>query len=163
MGGLLHQKNHPAANSYGHSLTSNVHHGRCAIVRTCRLGGTTVQDKLKTPDNSNQSLHEYLTLSEAAKTLPRMNGRRVHTSTLWRWARKGYNGIRLEYAKIGRTIVVSDVALNHFFTSLAAADYEQTIQPSFKRPRYKCRPRSEKRQAEIDAADAVLRRAKILA
>lgn len=103
----------------------------------------------------------YLTLSEASKRIPRMNGHRVHVSTLWRWCRKGYNGIHLEYFRVGRTIMTSEFLLHKFFTELAKADLEKTSQSQFQ-PRRKRRSCPQNRQKSIDEANAVLRRAKII-
>jgi hypothetical protein len=102
-----------------------------------------------------------LTLAAAAKTLPRINGRKVHTSTLWRWCRKGYNGIRLEYFRMGRTIMTSEFLLQKFFTELAKADSVQTSQSQFQ-PRRKRRISPQHRQKSIDEANEILRKAKII-
>lgn len=105
-------------------------------------------------------LGDYFTLAEASKTLPRVNGRKIHTSTLWRWCRRGCKGIKLRYYRVGRTIMVSEAALNQFFTALAQADAEQTDTHDYK-PRPK-RRRPGNRQASIDRANDVLRKAGIL-
>lgn len=60
--------------------------------------------------------------AEAVKSLPTINGRRHAPSTLYRWARTGIGGIRLEYLRIGRCMVTSKEALERFFAKLAAAD-----------------------------------------
>jgi hypothetical protein len=56
-------------------------------------------------------------LSEAAKHVPKLNGQRVHSSTLFRWCRRGLRGVRL-----GRRMATSLGALDEFFNALAAAD-----------------------------------------
>jgi hypothetical protein len=63
-----------------------------------------------------------LSFSDAVKTLPTVNSRRHAPSTLYRWARKGIGGVRLEYLRIGRSMVTSREALDRFFAQLAAAD-----------------------------------------
>ncbi len=63
-----------------------------------------------------------LSLSQATKVLPAINGRRPHISTLWRWARVGVNGVKLEYVRLGRRIFTSREALWRFAQSLADAD-----------------------------------------
>ena len=70
-------------------------------------------------DVGNETL---LSLTEAAKQVPKLNGRRVHASTIFRWCRRGLNDIRLEYVRVGRRIATSAEALNRFFNALAAAD-----------------------------------------
>lgn len=63
---------------------------------------------------------DVLTFVEAAAILPRLNGKRPHVSTLWRWARRGLNGIRLETRRIGSRFVTSREALERFSAALAA-------------------------------------------
>lgn len=67
-----------------------------------------------------------ITLSEAAARLPRRGGRKVHTSTLWRWARKGLRGVHLQYVRLGGRIYTSDEALNRFANALAALDQAES-------------------------------------
>ena len=57
---------------------------------------------------------ELFTLTEATKVMPRVNGRRPAVSTLWRWCRKGLNGVHLEYLRVGHNIVTSRKALLRF-------------------------------------------------
>ena len=59
-----------------------------------------------------------ITLSEAAKVLPEVNGRRPHAATVWRWARKGINGVRLETCRVGGRYVTSIEALERFSRKL---------------------------------------------
>ncbi|MBI5092242.1 MAG: DUF1580 domain-containing protein [Candidatus Hydrogenedentes bacterium] len=65
---------------------------------------------------------QLLTLSEAAATLPH----RPSIPTLWRWARKGLKGVKLEYARIGGRILVSQESLRRFGEELAKADTDPT-------------------------------------
>lgn len=60
-----------------------------------------------------------LSLADAAKALPRINGRRIHVSTLWRWSRKGVRGVRLEHVRLGHRVCTSLEALNRFAKALA--------------------------------------------
>ena len=69
------------------------------------------------PDQEN-----VMSLTEATRVLPRINGRKPAVSTLWRWCRKGLRGVHLEYLRVGRNIVTSKEALHRFFTVLAEAD-----------------------------------------
>ena len=105
---------------------------------------------------------DYLTLTEATKRLPRSNGRRIHTSTLWRWCRRGCNGIYLQYFRTGRTIWVTEEALHRFFTELAMADSAQSAKSLFKATIRQRRARPAQRQAAVEEANAILRKAKIL-
>jgi hypothetical protein len=109
------------------------------------------------------SLAPYLTLAEAAKRLPRNNGRRVHTSTLWRWCRKGCHGVRLHYVRVGRSIRVTETGLNHFFTELTKQDTSVPASTAMGKSRRKRRRTTDaQRQAAQQDAEAILRRAKIL-
>ena len=65
---------------------------------------------------------ELLSLTEATKVLPRVNGKRPARSTLWRWCRKGLRDVHLEYVRVGRDIATTREALNRFFVALAEAD-----------------------------------------
>jgi hypothetical protein len=65
---------------------------------------------------------QLITLVEATKILPRVAGKRINVSTLWRWAKKGLRGCNLEYVRVGQKIATSSEALNRFFVLLADAD-----------------------------------------
>jgi len=69
---------------------------------------------------------QIITFSEAAKSLPAINGRKPHASTIWRWARKGVNGIRLETRRLGGRFVTSLEALERFSEKLAGIDVDGT-------------------------------------
>lgn len=59
-----------------------------------------------------------LSLDEAGAFLP---GRPSKTS-VWRWCRRGLNGVRLEYVRIGRRMWTSAEALERFARRLAEID-----------------------------------------
>jgi len=96
----------------------------------------------------------YLTLSEAATRCPR----RVHMSTMWRWARRGVrarNGqrVHLEHVRIGGRVMVEETALGEFFRALAQADIAgfdaESDAPTPKLPKS---PESPDRAAAIEHA-----------
>jgi hypothetical protein len=65
---------------------------------------------------------DLLALPEAAKILPqRRQGRKVSTSSLYRWAKRGLKGVRLEVIQIGGTTATSKQALQRFCDRLTAA------------------------------------------
>ena len=70
----------------------------------------------------NLSNETPLSLTEATKILPALGGRRLHPSSVWRWARKGVRGVRLEYARLGHRVVTTREALARFAARLAEAD-----------------------------------------
>ena len=61
---------------------------------------------------------QKLSLTAATKHIPD----HPHTSTLWRWARQGLMGVRLEYQRVGRRIYTSREALDRFFEAVTLAD-----------------------------------------
>lgn len=68
------------------------------------------------------SLTEHvIALADVPGILPkRRGGRKVHTSTVWRWVVKGYRGIRLETIQVGGTRCTSREALERFFEQIDA-------------------------------------------
>lgn len=87
-----------------------------------------------------------LTLSEAARTLPRFNGKNVHSSTLWRWATVGLQGVRLDHVLVGRRMCTSLKALSRFMNALAEA--RQSVSGDSEAPEP-----SEDQKSRLKAAD----------
>jgi hypothetical protein len=109
---------------------------------------------------------ELITLTQAAKCLPRIDGRKVSVCTLWRWCRKGLRGVFLRYVRVGRRVCTTQTALLQFFTALAELDQpsqRQAATSTRSQPRiFKRRPiSSSQRQRALAEADAVLERAGI--
>ena len=75
----------------------------------------------------NLDIHEehMISLREAAKHLPKRNGRRAHYSTIFRWATKGARGRKLESVLIGGVRYTSIEAMRRF-SSLAAKPQDDT-------------------------------------
>lgn len=74
----------------------------------------------------DSEMERVLTLSDAAKELPRRRGgKRPHTATLYRWTTLGCRGVRLEYVQIGGTRCTSKEALSRFFERLTLASQGQ--------------------------------------
>ena len=46
---------------------------------------------------------QLITLTAAAKVLPKVDGRKVAVCTLWRWCRRGMRGLFLAYVRVGPT------------------------------------------------------------
>lgn len=89
--------------------------------------------------NMNENLIE---LRQAAALFPRHPA----ITTVWRWCRKGVNGVRLEYFKAGRRIVTSVEAVERFCRAVAALD-DVAVTPTAPTGR---------REREIAEAEAVL-------
>lgn len=66
------------------------------------------------------SQETLVTLTEAARSLPGRSGRRLHVSTLYRWATRGIRGFTLETIQVGGTKCTSGEALQRFFEMLTA-------------------------------------------
>ena len=121
------------------------------------------------PHATNDSLvlrispnEQLITLTEAARRLPKIDGRKVAISTLWRWCRKGLRGGHLEYVRVGRKICTSPQAMQRFFSKLAELD--RRVPPDTRsRPAGLKRPpiTSKQRQKALAEADEILRRAGI--
>jgi len=67
---------------------------------------------------------ELLTMKEAAKRLPTVNGKPVHPSAIWRWCRKGIKGISLEYMILGGRYLTTMDAIEIFCNKLARRELE---------------------------------------
>jgi Protein of unknown function (DUF1580) len=92
-----------------------------------------------------------LGLADAARRLPKFRGRRPHTSTLWRWGRRGVMGIKLEVGRLGRRLITSVEALDRFSAALAA------VEPAGARPAHVARSTAApKRERQIRAAEREL-------
>jgi len=105
---------------------------------------------------------KLITLTQATKVLPQVDGKRIHISTLWRWCKKGLRGINLEYLRAGSKIMTSQEAMQRFFDALTGLD-EAGLQQSNYRPACMKKPHSEKsRQLEVENANKILVNAKII-
>ena len=105
---------------------------------------------------------ELLSLNEAAKMLLRVDGRKVSTCALWRWARRGLRGVQLDYCRVGRKLCTTRGALRRFFSELAELD-ERSSPDARSPPRFlRRRPiTSRQRQRALAEADTILKRARI--
>ncbi len=105
---------------------------------------------------------DLMSLTEATRIMPRINGRKPAISTLWRWCRKGLRGVKLEYLRYGRNIVTTRQALTRFFEALVDVD-DQAADAVCPPPKWVDRPpiTSKARLRSLQEADAVLERAGI--
>ena len=105
---------------------------------------------------------ELITLTEAAKHLPKVDGKKVAVCTLWRWCRVGLSGMFLEYVRVGRKICTTREAMLRFFSDLA--DLDDFVSPdTWSQPRFLKRSpiTTRQRQRALAEADAVLEKAGI--
>lgn len=118
-------------------------------------GGTVMSE------NGMLQNERVLTFAEAAKALPRVNGKRPHTSTLWRWARKGCRGVYLEVRRFGGRYVTSIEALDRFGEQLAAADRLEPLKQRVTPDRPTTRTPAQK-EKDVMAAEKTLREAGVI-
>ncbi len=101
---------------------------------------------------------EWMSLSEAARRLPKLDGRKIHPSSLWRWCKQGIRGQRMRYRKLGGRIVLTLADIDEFSQRLAEADDLPRGPKLTDAPK----PRTDNcRQRDIARAEADLERAGI--
>jgi hypothetical protein len=79
---------------------------------------------------------ELIAIRDVPRELPkRPNGRRLHTSAVYRWLSRGVRGVVLESVKIGGTTYTSKEAMARFAERLsgAATQPRQTPKPPHSR------------------------------
>jgi len=99
-----------------------------------------------------------LSLSEATRVMPKIDGKKLHVSTMWRWCKKGLRGVRLEHIRIGHRVCTTYPAISRFVNKLADVE---TLTPSDIRaavPAYGLTPGSN---TSINHAEQVLAKARI--
>ncbi len=75
-----------------------------------------------------------LSLTDAAARLPRRRkGKKPHVATLYRWAKRGVKGHRLETIQIGGTLCTSSEAMQRLFNALGGESPTAVTSPSRKR------------------------------
>ena len=99
-----------------------------------------------------------LSLKEASNSLPKIDGRTPHASSIWRWCTRGLSGIKLDHVRLGRRVVTSKEALNRFVNELTRIESEklqQNIQ-TFEIQIFPPNNQSKHRQAQIARAEREL-------
>jgi hypothetical protein len=100
----------------------------------------------------------WMTISETARKVPTTNGKAVGTATIWRWCTRGCRGVKLEHARFGRRIAISEEALERFAATLAQAWAEGEPQkPAKPAPRKPKARTAAQREKAIAAAEARLK------
>jgi hypothetical protein len=86
------------------------------------LASKTVSTNLQKQPLNDLLFEGLITLSEAAKFCPRRRqGRKVHSSTIYRWAVHGCSGIYLEAIKTPSGLCTSIQAIQRFLNRLTMA------------------------------------------
>ncbi len=99
--------------------------------------------------------------SQIAGELPRMNGKRISVTTLWRWTVKGINGVTLEAIKLGGRYLTSTSAVERFGKKLSELGVQERgprLNATLHTPR---RRTDAQRQRDVGKAEAELQRAGI--
>lgn len=98
---------------------------------------------------------QVASLNEAAKWSlwpRRRKGKKPHVATIYRWAKQGCRGVRLEAIRVGGTVCTSREAVQRFCDRLTAIDNGEPGPPT----------PTHARKASIRRAEETLRRAGIL-
>ncbi len=96
---------------------------------------------------------ELVPLVEVARSLPRLrNGRPVHVATVWRWAKRGLGGVKLETIKIGGTTCTSKAALRRFFSQRSRGEVDLSSPTTEGRPAEQSPDAKSQTQLEAELA-----------
>ncbi|MFH1109424.1 MAG: DUF1580 domain-containing protein [Planctomycetota bacterium] len=111
-------------------------------------------------------MSDILSLTEAAKAVPALDGKRPHVASIFRWAKSGIKRgamtVTLRYVRVGRRIGIPREALDEFFVALAEADRAADASP-IEREAAKCRAPVTKGRTPAQRAKAIERARKELA
>jgi len=109
---------------------------------------------------------KFLSLAEAAKAFPKIDGRHPHIASVWRARSKGLlarsgKRVKLESVRVGRRIAIPEGAVEHFLRELAAEDMKHFDAPTtpMPPPQPATKASDALRRKQIEAAEAVCRKA----
>jgi len=111
---------------------------------------------------------DILSLTEAARAVPALDGKRPHVASIFRWAKsgikRGATTVTLRYVRVGRRIGIPREALSEFFIALAKADRQADAHPIERLAAQNvCQPVTLKRRTPAQRAKAIERARKELA
>jgi hypothetical protein len=92
--------------------------------------------------------NEWIPLSELPQHLPMRDGKPVHRSRMYAWAKDGLKGVRLKYEQVGGRRCTTMAWFNEFAENLAGADFGVVPQPLV-------RPRARKSVVPVERAEAI--------
>lgn len=78
-------------------------------------------------DLSSETLESLSDLAAWERIPRRRRGKKLHVSTLFRWASRGCRGVKLETTRVGGTLCSSKDALQRFFDRLSANDQQAEL------------------------------------
>lgn len=107
---------------------------------------------------------QLLTFGELSKALPIVGGKRIHSSTLWRWALRGCRGVRLESIRLGARYLSSIEAVQRYGARVAEAsaatiaerDAHRAAVASAAKPEPVEKSTSRERRLQMERADREL-------
>ncbi|QDS99245.1 DUF1580 domain-containing protein [Adhaeretor mobilis] len=73
----------------------------------------------------NPKPNKHVALTDVPALLPKRRGKKVHHSTVYRWATKGVRGRVLESVKVGNVRFTTVSALNRFFEPKTSRDGDE--------------------------------------
>lgn len=77
---------------------------------------------------------EPISLGQAARLLPKRNGKRVSANTVWRWSRHGHRGVRLEAERSpSGEWLTSAAAVGRFLDAVTRADDDANTETETRR------------------------------
>ena len=94
---------------------------------------------------------KLVSMTEAAKILPLVDGKKPHLSTIFRWMKIGIRGVQLEHIYIGRKLCTSEEALQRFFQ--ASTDAAPVPRPQRSRAGEKARTAGQREAAVAKAKE----------
>jgi len=68
---------------------------------------------------------ELLTMDQAAELIPGRGGAKTSISTLWRWRKRGFGGVRLEVVKVGGMVYTTKAAVLDFISACNKGERKQ--------------------------------------
>ena len=92
------------------------------------MAGDDVNDTTRTTRH-DLTAEGLISLGEAARSLPKVDGRHTSQKSLWRWATRGIRGVRLESRRMGGRLFTSKPALDRFGERLAQAYADEPTTP----------------------------------
>jgi Protein of unknown function (DUF1580) len=96
-------------------------------------------------------IEQLLPFAQAVEHVPRRRrGKKLHVGTLYRWARDGVAGVRLEIVYVGSSPMTTVEALHRFFAAVARAKCPQPSAPPIVAPRKPVRAARFDRELQVE-------------
>ncbi len=128
-----------------------------AITALCPQDGSSLETA------SEQPPPIWLSLTQAARLLPKENGKRISIVSLWRWITHGVRGVRLPAMRFGAKYYTTVADLAQFGRELAALGPapRRSSKTRVKKPKSPSRRAEARHAAEHARAEEICQRAGI--